>query len=208
MNVPEYKIDNMPEDLKQCTAFHGHLCPGLIYGYRIAKEAMALLKVERSYDEEVVAVPENDSCAIDALQVILGTTRGKGNLIIKNYGKNAYAVFNRSTEKAYRFVRKTGYIYQGNDKVEFNRLEKAISTNKATEAERKKQKLMKAEDLLFKPFDEIFITQEASDYEMPLYAPLAPSKACARCGELTMATRMVNGENEKLLCIPCAEEEV
>ncbi|MCF8069744.1 MAG: TraR/DksA C4-type zinc finger protein [Desulfobacterales bacterium] len=208
MNAPDFEISNIPDDLKRCTAFHGHLCPGLVYGYRVAKEAMALLKIERSYDEEVVAIPENDSCAIDALQVLLGTTRGKGNLIIKNYGKNAYVVINRTTEKKIRFVRKSGYVYQGKDKAEFDRLEKAVYMNKATESEIKKQKRMKAADLLLKPFDEIFTTRTVEDYEMPLYASLAPSKACARCGELTMETRMVNGKNDRLLCIPCAEEDM
>ena len=27
----------LPEDLKKCVDFHGHLCPGLVYGYLVAK---------------------------------------------------------------------------------------------------------------------------------------------------------------------------
>ncbi len=102
------KNDNkiqIPDDLKQCSAFHGHLCPGLVYGYIVAKESIRLLDLKRSMDEEVVAVCENDSCAVDGLQVMLGTTAGKGNLIIRDYGKNAYTVINRSGKKAYRFSR-------------------------------------------------------------------------------------------------------
>jgi formylmethanofuran dehydrogenase subunit E len=95
----------LPEDLKRCVAFHGHLCPGLIYGYRVAKEAVQRLGVDRSQDEEVVAISENDTCAVDALQVLLGTTAGKGNLIIENYGKNAFTVLNRSDKRAFRFSR-------------------------------------------------------------------------------------------------------
>ncbi|MBW2557162.1 MAG: formylmethanofuran dehydrogenase subunit E family protein, partial [Deltaproteobacteria bacterium] len=74
---------NLPEDLKKCIEFHGHLCPGLVYGYLVAKEAMSLLKLKRSKDEEVVAISENDSCAVDALQILLGASTGKGNLILK-----------------------------------------------------------------------------------------------------------------------------
>ena len=77
----------MPEDLKKCVEFHGHLCPGLIYGYMVSKAAMDLLQLSRSRDEEVVAISENDSCAVDALQILLGTSIGKGNLILKDYGK-------------------------------------------------------------------------------------------------------------------------
>jgi formylmethanofuran dehydrogenase subunit E len=93
----------MPEDLKKCIEFHGHLCPGLVYGYRVAKAAMDLLGLKRSRDEEVVAISENDSCAVDALQILLGTSTGKGNLILKDYGKNAYTILNRSNKKGYRF---------------------------------------------------------------------------------------------------------
>ena len=95
----------MPDDLKRCGEFHGHICPGLIYGYRVAKEAMKLMNLSRAVDEEVVAICENDSCAVDALQVLLGTVAGKGNLIIKDFGKNAYTVLSRSTRQAYRFSR-------------------------------------------------------------------------------------------------------
>jgi hypothetical protein len=75
----------------------------------VAKEAMRLMNIGRSIDEEAVAVCENDSCAVDALQVLLGVTAGKGNLIIQNYGKNAYTVLNRSKRQAYRFSHKTHY---------------------------------------------------------------------------------------------------
>ena len=110
----------LPEDLKQCIAFHGHLCPGLVYGYRVAKAAVDLIQIKRSTDEEIVAICENDSCAVDGIQVILGTTMGKGNLILKDYGKNAYTVLSRSNKKAYRFSRKNFYQYTGKEKDEFN----------------------------------------------------------------------------------------
>jgi len=95
----------LPEGLKKCIEFHGHLCPGLVYGYLVAKEGINLLKLKRSKDEEVVVISENDSCAVDALQVLLGTSTGKGNLIFKDYGKNAYTILNRSQKRAFRFSR-------------------------------------------------------------------------------------------------------
>ena len=72
----------LPDDLNTCIEFHGHLCPGLVYGYLVGKEAIKLLHLKRSKDEEIVAISENDSCAVDALQVLLGTSIGKGNLIL------------------------------------------------------------------------------------------------------------------------------
>ncbi len=193
----------MPDDLKKCIEFHGHLCPGLVYGYLVAQAAMNLLDLKRSEDEEVVAVSENDSCAVDALQVLLGTSVGKGNLILKDYGKNAYTVLERKSKTAYRFSRKKTYRYDGDAKDEFVRLDAAISSGTATEADQRRQKMLKSQDLLGKPFDDVFST-EKTDCAMPPYAPLARSKACAKCGEMTMSTKMVPAENGKYLCIPCA----
>ena len=192
-----------PEDLKKCIEFHGHLCPGLIYGYMVAKTAMDLLKLNRSRDEEVVAISENDSCAVDALQILLGTSIGKGNLILKDYGKNVYTILSRQNKKAYRFSRKKHYQYQGKPKDEFVQLDAAISSGTATEKDRRRHKTLKSDDLLKRPFDDIFSTENV-DCIMPPYAPLARSEACATCGEMTMSTKMVEKENGKYLCIPCA----
>ncbi len=193
----------VPEDLKECIRFHGHLCPGIIYGYRVSKEAMRILELKRSGDEEVVAVCENDSCSVDALQIILGTTSGKGNLIIKNYGKNAYTVISRKQNKAYRFSRKSFYRYLGKEKEEFNVLEEAVASGTATKEQKKRQKFLKSMDLLAKPFIEIFETKE-TEFAMPEYAELAPSKACEKCGEMTMATKLKNFSGKEF-CFPCFE---
>ena len=191
----------VPEDLKECIRFHGHLCPGIIYGYRVSKEAMRILELKRSGDEEVVAVCENDSCSVDALQIILGTTSGKGNLIIKNYGKNAYAVISRKKNKAYRFSRKSFYRYLGKEKEEFNVLEEAVASGTATKEQKQRQKFLKSMDLLAKPFIDIFETKE-TEFAMPEYAELAPSKACEKCGEMTMATKLINFSGKEF-CVPC-----
>jgi formylmethanofuran dehydrogenase subunit E len=195
----------MPDDLKRCVEFHGHICPGLIYGYRVAEEAMKLMNIGRSVDEEVVAICENDSCAVDALQVMLGTVAGKGNLIIKNFGKNAYTVLSRSKRQAYRFSRKTHYDYTGKDKSEFGRLEAAVAAGTASEDDRRNLKRLKVRDLLARPFKEIFITTEVT-FDEPLYAPLAPSQPCAICGEMTMATKMMTLSDGQQVCIPCSEK--
>lgn len=193
----------MPEGLKKCVEFHGHLCPGLVYGYLVAETAMNLLELNRSEDEEVVAISENDSCAVDALQVLLGTSIGKGNLILKDYGKNAYTVLNRKSKTAYRFSRKNKYRYDGQSRDEFIRLDAAISSGTATAAEKRRHKMLKSQDLLKKPFGDVFST-EKTDCAIPPYAPLARSEACAKCGEMTMSTKMVQDVNGKYVCIPCA----
>jgi formylmethanofuran dehydrogenase subunit E len=163
----------MMDDLKSCVEFQGHICSGLIYGYRVAKEAMKLIKLSRSIDEEVVAICENYSCAVDALQAMLETIAGKGNLIIKNSGKNAYTVLSHSKRQAYRFSRKTHHDYKGKANKEIDRLEVAVVAKTASEEDRRKLKRLKINDLLARPFEEIFTTTEVP-FDEPLYAPLAP----------------------------------
>jgi formylmethanofuran dehydrogenase subunit E len=205
MNKTDYSTTNIPEDLKKCIKFHGHLCPGLVYGYLVAQEAIHILNLRHSEDEEVVAVCESDSCAVDALQVLLGTTAGKGNLLIKDYGKNAYTVINRSKKLSYRFSRREYYDYKGKNKEEFDLLSKAVSSGSAAKDQLMRHKLLKAKDLLARPFDEVFLTKKV-EFSMPPYAELAPSEVCSKCGEMTMSTKMVATENGERVCIPCSEK--
>src|SRR5512134_883344 len=81
--------------------FHGHSCPGLALGFRVSIRAMKEFK-NLPEDEELVAIAENDSCAVDAVQVMTGCTFGKGNLIFRNYGKQVYTFLKRSTGKSLR----------------------------------------------------------------------------------------------------------
>jgi formylmethanofuran dehydrogenase subunit E len=58
----------------------------------------------KSPDEEIVAVVETDMCGVDAIQYLTGCTFGKGNLIHKDYGKNAFTFYRRRDGKAMRLV--------------------------------------------------------------------------------------------------------
>lgn len=193
-----------PEDFARCASFHGHICPGLVYGYRVAKEALRLLGTPRAPDEEIVAICENDSCAVDAIQVLLGATAGKGNLIIRNYGKNAYTILSRSRRQAYRFARKDYYAYRGEAGGDFSRMEAAAAAGTASDDDRRHLRILKVQDLLQRPFEEIFTAAEVP-FEEPGYAPLERSVPCAACGDMTMATKMVLSAGGGKICIPCSQ---
>ena len=91
---------------KDCVAFHGHECGGLTIGYKASLYAIELLKLEFSDDEQVVCISENDACGIDAVQVMLGCSVGKGNLLFRMRGKQAFSFYNRKTGAAVRLVMK------------------------------------------------------------------------------------------------------
>ena len=86
----------LPDDLKTCVEFHGHLCPGVVIGYCTAKLGMRELSARRAGDEELIAIVENDTCAVDAIQVLTGCTFGKGNLFFRDHGKMVFTFATRA----------------------------------------------------------------------------------------------------------------
>ena len=91
---------------EKAVAFHGHACGGLTIGYRAALYAIELLDLTFSKDEQVVCISENDTCSVDAIQVILGCSIGKGNLLFHMRGKQAFSFYNRENGKSLRLVLK------------------------------------------------------------------------------------------------------
>lgn len=89
-----------------CVAFHGHECGGLTIGYKASLYAIELLGLTFSDDEQVVCIAENDACGVDAVQVMLGCSVGKGNLLFHMRGKQAFSFYNRKTGKSVRLVLK------------------------------------------------------------------------------------------------------
>ena len=91
--------------VEEVVRFHGHQCPGLAIGIQAGRLALREIG-SHSPDEEVVAVVETDMCAVDGIQYLTGCTFGKGNLIHRNWGKNAYTFFRRSDGRAVRIAPK------------------------------------------------------------------------------------------------------
>lgn len=87
-----------------CAAFHGHECGGLTIGYKAALYAIELLNLSFSDDEEVCCISENDACGVDAIQVMLGCSAGKGNLMFHLTGKQAFNIYERKSGRSVRLV--------------------------------------------------------------------------------------------------------
>lgn len=168
------------ELMKKATMFHGHICPGVAIGALAAKYALEH-GYEHSPDEELVAVVETDNCSVDALQALLGTTYGKGNLIHKDYGKNNYNFYSRKNQKGIRLS-----------------LKKSLLNDKKLSRDEKIQKLLNMEP------ESAFDIREI-EYDPPGMAQIEESVPCSICGELTMESRMMNYQGQ-LMCIPCYKE--
>lgn len=193
---------DFPQDFQECARFHGHVCPGLAIGYSAAKAAKQALEIGRSSDEEVVAVVENDSCAVDAIQVLLGCTFGKGNLIFRDWGKQVFTIFERHSGRAVR-VSFTGGLPAWEER---HALRQKIASGEATADEKRK-----LDELTNKVINELihgnperfFLVKEIRN-EPPPTASIVETGVCDVCGELTMKTRMVI-RGDRSLCKQCAE---
>ena len=165
------------ELMEKAARFHGHICPGLTIG---VLAAMYILEHGFNYspNEELVAVVENDNCSVDALQAILGTTYGKGNLIHQDYGKNNFNFYDRRTKKGIKLTLK---------KRNFN--EKKLSRDE------------KIQFLLNSKPEDIFNIYEI-EYNPPGLAQIEESVPCEICGEPTQSTRLMTYNNSEM-CIPC-----
>ncbi len=160
-------------------AFHGHSCGGLLIGVRAALCAMERFGIEgRAADEELVCIAENDACGIDAIQAILGCTIGKGNLILRLRGKQAFTFYDRKSGRSFRIVLKNMEFPDKESKRAF--MEKASS-------------------------EEIFDFSEAP-FPLPHEARIYQSRSCAACGERT-AEPWLRVKDGRLLCLDCLERE-
>ena len=160
---------------EDCVAFHGHACGGLTIGYKASLYAMELRGLSRSEDESVVCITENDACGVDAIQVILGCSIGKGNLLFHITGKQAFSFYHRKSGKSVRLVLKPG--------PERMTKEKSFRYYQSCEPE------------------EMFEVKETK-LRLPEPARIFRSIPCSRCGEST-AEHLIRLCGDEKLCLDC-----
>ncbi len=190
------------ELIQQTIKFHGHSCPGLALGIRAAE--LALAKLGRASDEEIVAVVETDMCGVDAVQFLTGCTFGKGNLIHLDYGKNAFTFYRRSDGKGIRIVTKSRTSRDQDD--ELSALRKKMLKEKLTPVEQERMEKGKAariERIMDADPQDLFEVKPAQG-PIPRKARILQSLVCEACGEATMESR-TRRFLDQTLCIPCFE---
>jgi formylmethanofuran dehydrogenase subunit E len=163
---------------KKAVAFHGHECPGLAIGVRAALEALAFFKTGASADEELVCVTENDACGVDGVQALTGCTFGKGNLLYRGTGKQAFSFFDRVSGRKIRYMLKP-------------------FAGQMSRPERQ-------EYILSAPLEEIFAVGEPS-FELPENARHFTTILCEECGE-GAPEHKIRLQDGKKVCLDCFKE--
>ncbi len=189
-------------DWEKVLDFHGHSCPGVATGYRVAKIALEELQAIRAEDEELLAIVENDACGVDAVQVLTGCSLGKGNLIYRDYGKQVYTFACRNSGRAVRIS-----VKGKGPSPEYSELRKKVFSGEATDEEKEifnRHLQERTRSILEMPAEEFCRVQHVQ-IELPSKARIFNTYICATCGEPVMEPRTRVREG-KIVCIPCAEE--
>jgi len=182
--------------------FHGHACPGLAIGYRVAQLFLRRLG-NRAPDEESVAIVENNSCAVDAIQLLTGCTFGKGNLIFEDYGKQVYTFINRPSGEALRVAVKWARPQESEEeKSAWQRYSAGDRSSEVIDVVQSR-KAKKLEAALATPEEELF-TVTRLRLPLPHPARIFPSLTCGRCQESVMEPR-ARVRGGQIVCIPCAD---
>jgi len=190
------------EAFEDIIEFHGHVCPGLAIGYRVSLYALKKLG-KRAHDEELVAIVENDSCAVDAVQFMTGCTFGKGNLIFKDYGKQVYTFIQRPSGKGLRIsIKWEPPVETEKEKKMWARYIKEDRSKEVLRIvhDRKAKKI----DAILHARDEDLFTVITGKMALPEEAKIYPSIRCALCGEKVMEPR-ARVKDGKIICLPCFE---
>lgn len=67
---------------EQVIDFHGHTCPEISLGFRVAQIAMRELGIKPTPSANLIVTAQTHSCALDAFQVLNHATYGRGTLIV------------------------------------------------------------------------------------------------------------------------------
>lgn len=177
------QVNPEDRDLAEVVRFHGHMCPGLAIGYRAARIVMERLGSVRAEDEELVAIVENDSCSVDAVQWVTGCTFGKGNFVFRDHGKQVFTVALRPSGRAVRVALKRRELRQGEPPHQ--------------------DRDARTRWLLTAPEEALFHVEETT-LILPDVAQIRDSEVCDRCGEEAMVTRTAH-LGSRTLCIPCSK---
>lgn len=190
--------------LKKITDFHGHLCPELVIGAKFCEYITQLLNQKGNKDENIYIVAENSTSAVDAIQVLLGTTIGNQRLKIFDMGKHNYYLYFINCMDSYKFSFRHETIV---DDSNFIQIEDKILNNIGTiddvleYQERIDNKII---ELVNKPPRDLF-SMEKIPWKKPEYELSGSYVMCSNCNELVMRSKSIYYQN-KFYCGNCIKK--
>jgi len=81
---------NLPEEIKGLMEHHGHLCFGVLLGYRACKYAVDIIGMS----ENMKVITEKGGCGNDAVSYLLDCTTENGRLVVREGKGQSWSFFN------------------------------------------------------------------------------------------------------------------
>ena len=186
--------------------FHGHKCPAMPNGLRVAEAAMNKLGVERTGDSAlhvILELGENHcaTCFADGVQVITGCTFGKGNIEKTHKGKWGLTLIDKKSGRAVRAVPKAEAMLQ-TKKTEFFTKYREVGVPPTQVPDEVVQPLV--DKVMNAPAEMIMTISDVFEYKWQQPAHSFNSLACEQCGEMVVLEYTVL-KNGKRICKDCAE---
>jgi len=184
--------------------FHGHKCPAMPMGLRVAAAAMNKLGVDRAPDGQLMALVDlgEDHCATcfaDGVQVITGCTFGKGTIKKTHKGKWTLTLIDKKNQKAVR-VNPKGTVMAKNKESVFIKDFRAKGIPASQVPESVAEPLVQA--VMTPPDEEILDISEVFPYQYKDNPHTFNGFICESCGEMVVEKYgRVHGEMK--LCQDC-----
>jgi len=184
--------------------FHGHLCGGMPMGFKAGLAGLEALGVEREPDSELMALAESGEhqlagCWVDGIMLATGCTYGKGNVVKLFYGKWAYTLIDKRTNRAVRVAVKPEVMEKALEGPFIAARKSGILPSKVD------QKLARGlfETMAQTPIEKLVDVSEVFEFEWKPPKTTFEVMRCEQCGELTVKRFMRVAEDGKRVCIPC-----
>ena len=184
--------------------FHGHKCWASVAGVRAGIAALRTLEVKRSGGAQLYGFVEigeehGGMCFADGIQYTTGCTFGKGNIEKLPYGKLAFTLIEKATNRAVRVSYKSTLQKRISQSAFMKKRAAGIFPDDIPEDEQ-----MELVDLVWNAAEEdVLDTGDVFEYEGEWVPEVMGFIPCDSCGELT-AKAYLRSVGQKVMCVPCS----
>ena len=184
--------------------FHGHKCWASVAGVRVGLAALRTLDVKRSGGTQLHGIVEigeehGGMCFADGIQYATGCTFGKGNIHKQPYGKLAFTLIDKATNRAVHISYMPTLQKQIAESAFMQKRGMGVMPDDIPEEEQ-----MGLVDLVWDaPEDDVVRIGEVFEYQGEWFPEVMGYVKCEACGEL-VAKAYLRVVGDKHVCIPCS----
>ena len=185
--------------LKRIADFHGHLCPDLVLGGKLCEYIQTLLPA----DGISAIIAENCTSALDAIQIMLGSTIGNQRLKVIDLGKHNYTVIPKTETGSFRLDL---HNQEYGDEDMYKRLSRKMVSNTIVMDEVVNLQMIideRVRHLLRQPPESLFKVEPIERRQEPSEVP-SVYLTCCQCKEQVLDSHAVEYGHE-IFCMPCFE---